>query len=83
MADYLADLWVYFILLLGIVIVPGMDMMFVLANSLTGGRAAGLSATAGIMAGGACHVIFSVLAVVSLATLVPAIAKPMMLAGAA
>ena len=83
MADYLADLWVYFILLLGIVIVPGMDMMFVLANSLTGGRAAGLSATAGIVAGGACHVIFSGLAVVSLATLVPAIAKPMMLAGAA
>ena len=81
--DFFGSLWVFFLLLLGIVVVPGMDMMFVLANSLTGGRAAGLSATAGIMAGGACHVIFSGLAVVTLSTLVPTLAKPMMLVGAA
>lgn len=80
--EFFDNLWLYFVLLVGIVVVPGMDMMFVLANALTGGRAAGLSATAGIMAGGACHVIFSGLAVVSLATLIPTIARPMMLAGA-
>lgn len=81
--EFFGNLWFFSVLLIGIVVVPGMDMMFVLANSLTGGRAAGLSATAGVMAGGACHVFFSGLAVVTLSTLVPTIARPMMLAGAA
>ena len=53
MLAYLEHLWLYFVLLVGIVVVPGMDMMFVLANALTGGRRAGLAATAGIMLGGA------------------------------
>ena len=83
MSDYFSDMWVYGVLLLGIVVVPGMDMLFVMANSLTGGRSAGLAATAGIMAGGAFHTIFSGIAVVSLGALVPALAKPMMLVGAA
>jgi hypothetical protein len=34
---YFEHLWLYFILLVGIIIVPGMDMMFVLANALVGG----------------------------------------------
>ena len=50
---YAENLWLFFLLLFGIIIVPGMDMLFVLANALTRGRAAGLSATAGIMIGGA------------------------------
>lgn len=82
MVNYAIDLWMYVVLLVGIVVVPGMDMLFVLANALTGGRAAGLAATAGIMAGGACHIVFSGLAVVSLGALIPALARPMMLAGA-
>ncbi len=32
---YTENLWLYFTLLFGIIIVPGMDMLFVLANSLT------------------------------------------------
>src|SRR5215475_11561517 len=51
--SYAENLWLYFLLLFGIIIVPGMDMLFVLANALTGGRGAGLAATAGIMLGGA------------------------------
>ena len=33
---YIENLWLFFILLTGIVIVPGMDMVFVLANALAG-----------------------------------------------
>jgi threonine/homoserine/homoserine lactone efflux protein len=39
---YAQTLGIFFILLAGIIIVPGMDMIFVLANALTGGRKAGL-----------------------------------------
>jgi threonine/homoserine/homoserine lactone efflux protein len=55
---YTQNLWLYFVLLFGIIIVPGMDMFFVMANSLIGGRARGMSATAGIMVGGVFHTIF-------------------------
>ena len=44
---YSENLWLYFTLLFGIIIVPCMDMLFVLANSLTSGRRAGMAATAG------------------------------------
>jgi threonine/homoserine/homoserine lactone efflux protein len=46
---YNENLWLFFTLLFGIIILPGMDMMFVLANALTRGRAAGLAATGGMM----------------------------------
>ena len=41
---YAENLWLFFLLLFGIIIVPGMDMLFVLTNALTRGRPAGLSA---------------------------------------
>src|SRR5580658_5141390 len=60
---YAENLWLFFILLFGIIIVPGMDMLFVLTNALTRGRPAGLSATAGIMTGGAGHALIGALGV--------------------
>lgn len=78
---YPEALWIFFILLSGIIIVPGMDMIFVLANALTGGRRAGLTATFGIMTGGAFHTAFGVFAVVGMSQLVPALYTPMLLAG--
>ena len=80
---YPEALWIYFILLAGIIIVPGMDMIFVLANALTGGRRAGLTATFGIMTGGAFHTAFGVFAVVGLSQLIPQLYAPMLLAGSA
>jgi threonine/homoserine/homoserine lactone efflux protein len=53
--SYAENLWLFFLLLFGIISVPGMDMLFVLANTLTGGRKVGLAATAGIMLGGIAH----------------------------
>ncbi|MGL4196635.1 MAG: LysE family translocator, partial [Allorhizobium sp.] len=67
----------------GIIVVPGMDMIFVIANGLTGGRRAGIAATSGIMLGGAFHTLFGTVAVTVLATLVPQLAGPMLIIGSA
>ncbi|MGL4196504.1 MAG: LysE family translocator, partial [Allorhizobium sp.] len=34
---YAENLWLFSLLLAGIIVVPGMDMIFVIANGLTGG----------------------------------------------
>jgi threonine/homoserine/homoserine lactone efflux protein len=60
---YFQNLWIFSVLLFGIIIVPGMDMFFVIANALTGGRARGLMATAGVMLGGVFHTIFAAVCV--------------------
>lgn len=78
---YATALWLYFVLLVGIIVVPGMDMFFVLANALTGGRQAGLAGTAGIMLGGICHTLFGTVFVVGLSNLVPAISTAMLVVG--
>lgn len=79
---YAENLWLFFTLLFGI-IVPGMDMVFVMANSLTGGRASGLSATAGIIAGGVFHTLYAALGVGFLLHLVPGLFDVLLIAGAA
>ncbi len=81
--SYIESLWLYFVLVSGIIIVPGMDMMFVMANGLTMGRRAAMLATAGLMLGGAAHTVIGSLLVAGLSTLIPAIATPMMVAGSA
>ncbi len=78
---YVEHLWLYFLLLVGIIIVPGMDMMFVLANALTGGRRAGIAATAGIMLGGVAHTVIGFAAVALLSQLVPKLFSAMLIVG--
>jgi len=80
--SYAENLWVFFVLLFGIIVVPGMDMLFVLANALTGGRRAGLSATAGILLGGAVHTVFGALSVGILFKLAPWLLTFMLFVGA-
>ncbi|NIX77417.1 LysE family translocator [Microvirga terricola] len=80
---YSENLWLFALLLFGIIIVPGMDMLFVLANSLTGGRRAGLAATGGIMVGGVCHTIFGAVGVGLLTQLAPSVFTALLFAGAA
>ena len=81
--DYAQALGIFTVLLFGIIVVPGMDMLFVLANALTSGRRAGLAAVAGIMIGGAVHTLFGALAVGVLAQLPMAMFQAMVLIGAA
>ncbi|MCY1083693.1 LysE family translocator [Archangium lansingense] len=66
-----AHLWLFFVLVFGVIILPGLDMAFVLASSLTGGRRAGFSAVAGIIAGGVCHVAAGATGVAVLLKVVP------------
>jgi len=80
--SYGENLWLFFTLLFGIIILPGMDMIFVLANSLARGRAAGLAATAGMMLGGLVHSAYGALGVGLLAKLLPVLFIPLMLVGA-
>ncbi|MEK7660933.1 MAG: LysE family translocator [Pseudomonadota bacterium] len=79
--SYAQNLWFYFVLLSGIIIVPGMDMLFVLTNSLTGGRKLGLAAVAGITAGGVVHNIFGVIFVGTVSTMPPLFFKLILVCG--
>lgn len=81
--DHFAHLWLFFLMVLGIIILPGMDMAFVMASSLSGGRRSGLFAVAGVVAGGICHVVAGVLGLGLLLQLVPGVARIMLLAGSA
>jgi threonine/homoserine/homoserine lactone efflux protein len=77
-----ANLWLYFLVVFGIIVLPGLDMAFVVANSLTGGNRAGFAAVAGIVAGGVCHVVMGALGIAAILTLWPAMFNIMLLAGA-
>ncbi len=79
---YTENLWLFFILLFGIIVVPGLDMLFVVTSSLTGGRRAGLAATAGIMLGGAAHTLFALASVSVLLQAAPQLFVVMQVAGA-
>lgn len=81
--DYSQNIWIFATLLFGIIVIPGMDMIFVLANALAGGTRAGLAAIAGIMGGGIVHTITGTLGVTVLTVVVPQLFLPMLLAGAA
>lgn len=80
---YSENLWLFFLLVSGIIIVPGMDMVFVLASSLSGGRKAGLSATFGIMAGGLIHTLYAALGVGMLLHFAPKLFNGLLVVGAA
>ena len=82
MTDF-SHLWVFFIFVLGIMILPGLDMAYVLGTALTGGRKSGFVALAGVCAGGTCHVLSGVLGISVLLKLYPAAFRIMLLAGAA
>jgi hypothetical protein len=52
-----AHFGVFFVMVFGIIVLPGMDMAFVMASALVGGRKAGWAAVAGIVAGGMVHTL--------------------------
>jgi threonine/homoserine/homoserine lactone efflux protein len=80
---YAQTLWLYTVLLFGIIIVPGMDMFFVMANGLSGGKSRGLAATFGVMAGGIYHTLFGAIAVGLLLSLAPQVLTTLLIASAA
>ncbi len=80
---YTMNLWIYFLLLAGIIIIPGMDMLFVIANALAGGLKTGLAAVGGIMLGGVFHALFGTVLVTVLVEVSPQLFTPLVAAGAA
>ena len=81
--DYGQALWLYGLLLFGVIALPGMDMFLIIANALTGGRRTGMATLAGVMLGGAVHALFGALAVGVLTQLPNGLYGAMILAGAA
>jgi threonine/homoserine/homoserine lactone efflux protein len=78
-----ANLWLYFVVVFGIVALPGMDMAYVMGSSMLGGRRAGLAAVAGIVAGGVCHVAMGALGIAAILKIWPPLYDIMLAAGAA
>ena len=80
--SHTADLLLFAVLVFGIVVLPGLDMAFVMGSSLTAGRRHGLAAVAGIAAGGVCHVVMTTLGIGVLLKVIPAAFNALLLAGA-
>jgi threonine/homoserine/homoserine lactone efflux protein len=77
-----ANLWLYFLVVLGVIVLPGMDMAFVMGSSMTSGRRAGMAAVAGIVAGGVIHMLIAATGIGVVLKLFPAALTFIMLAGA-
>ncbi len=76
-------LWVFFAMVFGIVVLPGLDMAYVMASSLGGGRRAGAAALLGIVAGGVVHSVMALVGVGVVIGATPKLFNVMLLAGAA
>jgi len=76
------QLWVYFVLVLGIIALPGMDMAFVLSSTLANGRRAGVAAVGGIVAGGLIHTAMGAFGVGLVLMSAPQLFNALLLAGA-
>ncbi|MBJ6761559.1 LysE family translocator [Myxococcaceae bacterium JPH2] len=77
-----AHLWLFFVMVFGIIVLPGLDMAFVLASSLVGGRKAGLSAVSGVVAGSMCHVAVGATGVAVLLQVMPVAFNALLWGGA-
>jgi threonine/homoserine/homoserine lactone efflux protein len=78
----LPQLSLFFVLVFGVVVLPGLDMAYVMGSALAGGRGKGFAALAGVVAGGACHVLMTALGISVVLRLVPGLFNAMLLAGA-
>lgn len=75
-------LWLYFLVVFGVVLLPGLDMAFVMGSSLLGGRRSGMAAVGGIIAGGFCHLCMGALGVAAILQWWPGLFRAMLLGGA-
>lgn len=75
------DLWLYFLAVLAVILLPGMDMAYVMASSLSGGRRGAVSSVLGIASGGAIHVAVGATGMAALMLVVPELFRAMLLLG--
>lgn len=76
-----AHLWLFFAVVFGVVVLPGMDMAYVMASALRGGARSGAAAVAGITAGGVVHVAVGATGVAVLLATAPAAFNALLVAG--
>lgn len=76
------QLWIFFILVVGIIALPGSDMTFVIGNTLAGGRSIGLAAISGIVVGGMAHSLMAYLGIGLILQAVPGAFSVMLYVGA-
>lgn len=76
------SLWLYAVLVFGIIALPGMDMAFVLSSTLAEGKRGGAAALLGIVAGGVVHVAMSMLGLGLLLRDAPGLFNALLVAGA-
>jgi len=76
------DLWLFFAMVFGVIVLPGMDMAYVASSALTNGLRGGMTAVAGIVAAGVLHVIVGATGVAALLVLWPAAFNALLAAGA-
>lgn len=81
MAEF-AHLWLFFVVVFGVIALPGLDMAFVLASTLRGGNGAGFAAVGGIVLGGIAHVVMGVLGVAAILALWPPLFNALLFLGA-
>jgi len=79
--NYLDHLWLFFVIVFGIVVLPGMDMAYILGSALTGGTRMGFMALFGIVAGAVYHVVIGTLGIGIVIKLFPALFNGLLLAG--
>ena len=80
--SHIASLLLFAALVFGIVVLPGLDMAFVMGSSLVAGRRHGLAAVAGVIAGGICHVVMTTLGISVLLKVIPGAFNALLLGGA-
>lgn len=80
--NHSASLLLFTALVFGIIVLPGLDMAFVMGSSLVAGRRHGMAAVAGVIAGGVGHVVLILLGIGMLLKVIPGAFNTLLLAGA-
>lgn len=75
------DLWLYFLAVLAVILLPGMDMAYVMASSLSAGRAGAVSSVLGIATGGVIHVVVGATGIAALMVVFPLMFRAMLVLG--
>jgi threonine/homoserine/homoserine lactone efflux protein len=77
------QLWIFFILVVGIIALPGSDIAFVIGNTMAGGRSSGVAALSGIVLGGIAHSVMAYLGIGLVLQAVPGAFSGLLFVGAA
>lgn len=76
-----SDLFLYFAAVFAVIVLPGMDMAYVMASSLNAGRRGALASVLGIASGGLIHVVAGATGMAALMVAYPPVLRAMLVVG--